>query len=174
MSPPQIALELAPRGGPAGTRVQVRVLDVTGRTPILLGFGGIGSPHEILGEQVTDDDGLAEFQVTIPSWVEADRTYLFYVAYADQRPVRFSDPFLATAEDGSVRLSGTVRGTSSCLVLDVGEAERFALLGVPTRRPPPGTQASVVATLAAEPGCEGLLALQVSSIEAAGGAESPA
>ncbi|MCA9738541.1 MAG: hypothetical protein R3E98_00410 [Gemmatimonadota bacterium] len=164
-----VALEVDPRGGPEGAKVTVTVRDLTGRTPIVVGFGGIGSPHEILGEGVSDEDGLVRVEAEIPSWVEPGRTYLFYMAYADQRPVRFADPFLVTEADGTVRVQGTVGTEGSCTTLHMSETEVFGLTGEAARALPAGERVGVHATLAPAATCGGLLTLRVTRAEPMGG-----
>lgn len=166
---PAVALEVDPRGGPEGAKVTVTVRDLTGRTPIVVGFGGIGSPHEILGEGVSDDDGLVRVETEIPTWVEPGRTYLFYMAYADQRPVRFADPFLVTEADGTVQVQGTVGTDGSCITLRMSDTEVFGLTGEAVRDLTDGARVSVHASLAPTGACGGLLTLRVTRAEPVGG-----
>jgi len=123
-------LQLSPRGAAAGTEVRVTMDGLPPSFPILVGFGGVGTPHEILGEARTTPEGEYELTVTIPQWAEANRVHLFYIAYADQRPRGFSDPFIVTGAGGSLRVTGEVTGREDgcTLVRGAGDAV-YALSG---------------------------------------------
>ena len=123
---------ISPRSGRAGTDEEVRLTDLPIRTVVLIGFGGIGSPHEILVSAEADDAGELHAAVRIPDWVEPSRTYLFYMAYADQRPVDFSEPFLIVGDDDTVEVEGrlTEEGTT-CPAMRGPHDELFTLAGMP-------------------------------------------
>jgi hypothetical protein len=103
---PTVALSVP--GGPAGTDVTVRIGGLTPGLRLQLGFGGLSSNHEILGTGEADTDGNFQLAVKIPEWVERHRIYYFFVAYAGQPPRTVSDPFIATAAGGFVRVAGAV------------------------------------------------------------------
>jgi hypothetical protein len=112
--------------------VTVRITGLPSTTAVLLGFGGIGSPHEILDDTVSSVEGVASWTVTVPSWVEASHTYLFYMAYGDQRPVAFSEPFLVVGPDGVVTLEGTITDEGvSCVSMRGPNGGLFTLAGAP-------------------------------------------
>ena len=121
---------MSPRWGPVGTEVAVSVDDLLPEDVVLIGFGGIGSPHEILAQGPPEPTGVASFSVRIPDWVEAGRTYLFYMAWADQRPVAFSEPFLVTEPSGQVEVSGTLTDEGvTCPALRTEDRALFTLAG---------------------------------------------
>lgn len=130
MQPQEGGPVVTPRAGRAGTRVTVGIENLLEQDAVLVGFGGIGSPHEILGEGVADGEGVVILPVTIPDWVEPNRTYLFYMAWADQRPVAFSSPFLVTDPDGEVTLAGVLTDEGvTCPALRGEDGTLFTLAG---------------------------------------------
>lgn len=159
----------SPPGGPAGTPVMVRVDGLPPGESIVVGFGGIGSPHEIMGDAVIDADGRAELELRIPAWVEANRTYLFYWAWADMRPVSFSSPFLVTGPEGAVRVGGTLTDEGvTCPAMRGGDDTLYTLAGS-IGELEPGARVTVVGHLAEVSICSQGLTLAVDHIEPAGG-----
>lgn len=143
----QARASLSSRGGTTGAEVEVRVTDLAPSTPVWVGFGGLGTPHELLGSAVTDTDGAFTLAVRIPSWAERDRTYLFFLAYADQRPWGFSDPFVVTGPDGAVRVAGEItHADGDCTLLQGFDETLWALTGA-TGTPAPGSEVVVSGTL---------------------------
>jgi hypothetical protein len=126
----ETALRVTPRGGVAGTEVQVRMTRLPPNTGILIGFGGIGSPHEILSQTESDADGVISVTVKVPAWVERNTHYLFYWAFADQRPRTFSDAFLVTGPDGIVRVEGRITDEGgACTAMRGAHDALFTLTG---------------------------------------------
>ncbi len=155
---------ISPRAGPAGTSVTVRVEGLLPEDALLIGFGGIGSPHEILGDGVADAQGVLSIDVGIPGWVEAGRTYLFYMAWADQRPVAFSEPYLATAADGSVEITGTVTDEGVTCVAFRGEDDTLYTLAGDTSNVAPGDRITIRGTVAEMSVCGQGITLAVDEI----------
>jgi hypothetical protein len=117
-------------GAPAGSEVTVRIGGLTPGLRLQLGFGGLSSNHEILGNGEADTEGNFQMAVKIPDWVERHRVYHFFVAYAGQPPRTVSDPFIATAADGFVRVAGSVSSTASgCAQVRGFDDTVYTLLG---------------------------------------------
>ena len=127
---PSPTLSVSQPGAPAGTEITVRVGGLTPGLRLQLGFGGLGSNHEILGTGAADTDGNFQLAVKIPDWVERHRVYHFFIAYAGQPPRTVSDPFIATAADGFVRVSGNVSSaTAGCAQVRGFDETVYTLLG---------------------------------------------
>jgi hypothetical protein len=125
---PTVALSVP--GGPAGTEVTVRIGGLTPGLRLQLGFGGLSSNHEILGTGEADTEGNFQMAVKIPEWVERHRIYHFFVAYAGQPPRTVSDPFIATAAGGFVRVAGSVSTASAgCFQVRGFDETVYTLLG---------------------------------------------
>jgi hypothetical protein len=161
--------EMSRRGGPAGTDVSIALRDLPPDTPVLLGFGGVGSPHEILVSTVTDEDGVMTAEARVPTWVEPGVAYLFYMAYADQRPVLFSEPFLVTGPDGVVRLEGTITDEGTTCVAMRGPHDELFTLGGDLGNLAPGDRVVVVATIAEMSLCMQGLTLAVREVRTSRG-----
>ncbi len=163
----EIALAVGPTSGPAGAEVSVQVSGMPPGIPAVVGFGGIASPHEILGDALTDSVGALVLTDTIPSWVEAGRTYLFYVAFSDQRPVAFSAPFLVTDQDGTVRVRGRITEEGVTCTAMRGPADELYTLSGTLGPVSPGDEVVVVATVAEFSICMQGITLVVLEVEGA-------
>ena len=158
------SLVISPPGGAAGVEVVVHVRGLPPGSTAVVGFGGIASPHEILGEGRADPEGELSLTDTIPSWVEPHGSYLFYVAFSDQRPVAFSDPFLVTGPDGVVRVAGRITEEGvTCTAMRGSGDELYTLVG-PIGSAAPGDDVVVTATIAEASICMQGITLVVQSI----------
>jgi hypothetical protein len=108
---PQIQMSIP--GGPAGAEVTVKVAGLTPGLRLSVGFGGLSTNHEVLTYGEADTQGNFELTTKIPDWVERHRVYHFFLAYAGAPPASVSDPFIATAPDGFVRVAGSVSAVSA-------------------------------------------------------------
>jgi hypothetical protein len=147
---PESSISVSVPGGPAGAEVTVRVQGLTPGMPLQLGFGGLASNHEILGTGAADPDGSFSLTARVPEWVERHRTYHFFVNYVGQPPRTVSDPFIATAADGFVRVAGSITtAAQGCTLMRAFDDAVYALLGE-TGRVETGTRVVVEGTLAAD------------------------
>ncbi len=162
-----VSVAISPPGGPGGTEVVVRARGLPPGSTVVVGFGGIASPHEILGEAPTDSEGALSLTDTIPSWVEPNRSYLFYVAFSDQRPVAFSDPFLVTGPDGVVRVRGRITDEGVTCPAMRGPGEELYTLAGSLGSAVPGDDVAVTATIADASICMQGITLVVQEIEGA-------
>lgn len=160
-----LSLSISPPGGPAGTEVRIQVRGLPPGSTAVIGFGGIASPHEILGEAPADPEGELSLTDTIPSWVEPHRSYLFYVAFSDQRPVAYSDPFLVTGPDGLARVAGRItdEGVTCTAMRGTGD-ELYTLVGA-VGSAAPGDGVVVTAVIAEASICMQGITLVVQSLE---------
>jgi hypothetical protein len=148
----RVGPEMSHRGAPAGSEVELRMSGLPPSTAVLLGFGGVGSPHEILGHAVTDEAGVWSMSARIPEWAERNRTYLFFLAWADQRPWGFSEPLIVTGPDRAVRVNGEVEAVvEGCTFLRARDETLYALTGE-FGRMEPGSEAVVVGTVLPDAG----------------------
>ena len=155
---------VSPRGGVAGTEVRVAMSKLPPNMAAVVGFGGIGSPHEILAQTESDANGAFTVTVRVPDWVERDRAYLFYWGPGDMRPAGFSEPFVITGPDGVVRMAGRLGdGADGCRTLH-GEHEAVYALSGDVGRTPDGARVVVEATIAEAPSCGDRTTLVVRSI----------
>jgi len=142
------------RGAPVGAEVTLTMVGLPPLMQIRMGFGSFGM-YESMGRSEADVYGVFTANLRVPYWGERDRVHFFFANFADQRPRAFSDPFLVTAPDGSVRITGTISGNgSSCLSLDGPDETRFALEG-PLAGWSPGTKVLVVGSVTDDVACGG-------------------
>lgn len=127
--PAQPGVTMSLPGGPAGTEVVVRITGLAPNRAIQLGFGGLGSNHEVMAVDQSGADGTYTLTARIPDWVERHRTYHFFAQYVGQPPHLVSPHFIATADEGFVRVAGVLEKSSGCtLVRGRGDA-LYALHG---------------------------------------------
>ena len=142
------------RGAPVGSEVTVTMVGLPPLMQVRMGFGSFGM-YEALGRSEADVYGVFSANIRVPYWGERDRVHYFFVNFGDQRPRAFSDPFLVTAPDGTVRLEGTITADGmSCLGMDGPDDTRFALEG-PLAGWAPGTKVLVVGTVSDDAACGG-------------------
>lgn len=122
-------IQVTPRGAPAGAEVEISVSGMPPLTGIVFGFGNL-QQHSIIGRSATDEEGSATEKLILPDWSERDKVHFFFVAFADQQPRGFSDPFHVTAADGTMRVSGRItdEGTS-CTALRTARDDLYTLVG---------------------------------------------
>lgn len=126
---PQEILPSLP-GGPAGTPVTVRITGLAPGRQIQVGFGGLGSNHEVFAVDESEPDGTYTFTAAIPDWVERHRTYYFFAQYVGRPPHLVSAPFIATAADGFVRVAGDVESAAAgCMLVRALDDTVYALHG---------------------------------------------
>jgi hypothetical protein len=145
---------LSVRGAPVGSEVTVTIVGLPPLMGVRMGFGSF-EMYEALGGSEADVYGVFTANLRVPYWGERSRVHYFVVNFGDRRPRAFSDPFLVTAPDGSVRLEGTIRADgTSCLSMDGPDDTRFALEG-PLAGWTPGTKVLVVGTVSDDAACGG-------------------
>jgi hypothetical protein len=155
---------LSPRAAAVGDPVQVSMGDLPPGTVILVGFGGIGTPHEILTETRVDGQGRFSVSVEIPEWAELNQNHFFYMAFSDQRPRVFSDPFVVTGADGSIRVAGEITAEAgACVVLRGSNDALFSLVGN-VGTPAPGSRVVVEGKVVEGSACGEGVTIQVTAM----------
>jgi hypothetical protein len=127
---PTPRIQVSIPGGPAGADVTIRVAGLTPGLRLQLGFGGLSTNHEVLTYGEADADGNFLLTSKIPEWVERHRVYRFFLAYAGAPPASVSDPFIATAPDGFVRVAGSVSAAAAgCTQVKGFDETVYTLIG---------------------------------------------
>lgn len=158
---------LSPRAAAVGDAVQVSMGDLPPGTVILVGFGGIGTPHEILTETRVDGQGRFSVSVEIPEWGELNQNHFFYMAFSDQRPRIFSDPFVVTGPDGAIRVSGEITTDGvQCIVLRGSNDALFSLVGN-VGTPAPGARVVVEGKVVESSTCQQGVTIEVRTMRPA-------
>ncbi|MEE8146829.1 MAG: hypothetical protein V3T24_04435 [Longimicrobiales bacterium] len=155
---------VSPRGGPPGTEVTVRWTGLSPDSAILIGFGGLGSGYEIVGESGTDANGDFSHTVRVPAWAERDESHFFFVAYEDGQPRGISDAFHVTGPDGTLRLEGRITDEGVACTAMRGENDELYMLVGETERLSPGDRVVVEGTIADASACQQGLAIAVTEI----------
>jgi hypothetical protein len=89
--------------------------------------------------------------VKVPTWAQASRSYFFFFNYPDQAPLAFSSPFIVTASDGSLRVTGSVSSVAAgCAFLTSESTDKavYTLVG-PISQLAAGARVVVDGTIAA-------------------------
>ena len=165
-TPLQVKPALSLRGAPADMEVRISMTGLPMEALIYIGFGGIGAGgHEIIGQTETDEEGAFSIPVHVPKWPDPNRIYFFFVTFADQSPRAFSEPFLVTKQDGTVRLRGRISDEAApCVAIRGPGAELYTLEGE-VGDWAPGARVIVTGTVATESACGGGIPIAVSGIE---------
>jgi hypothetical protein len=99
---------------------------------VSIGFGGLSGSYELLGRAEVGPDGTLATTLTVPSWVERNLVYFFFVNVGGGVRL-FSDPFIATGAEGLLQVIGSVsEATEGCVVITALDDTRYALTGVTT------------------------------------------
>lgn len=104
--PGEAAIDIGSRTGPPGTNVRVEGSGFPAGAEIDVGFGPPRSEYDVIRTVQADPRGNVSVTVSVPSWAERDRTYVFVLAAPANDPRAVSEPFHVTGADGSVRIEG--------------------------------------------------------------------
>jgi hypothetical protein len=127
---PTPRIQMSIPGGPAGAEVTIKVAGLTPGLRLSIGFGGLSTNHEVLTYGEADTQGNFELVTKVPDWVERHRVYRFFLAYAGAPPASVSDPFIATAADGFVRVAGSVSAAAAgCIQVTGFDETVYTLIG---------------------------------------------
>lgn len=87
------AVTVSPRQAAPGAQVTLRARGFPGRNTVQIGFGPPQSEYEVLGQAQTDAAGRLNATVTVPTWADSGRDYVWVVADRDNEPRVVSDRF---------------------------------------------------------------------------------
>ena len=156
---------ISPQGGPTGTDVMVWWSGMAPDSAVVIGFGGLGSGYEIVGESHTDANGNFSQSVTVPSWAERDASHFFFVGYADGQPTGISEAFHVTGPDGTLRLEGRITDEGvECTAMRGEHDELYTLVG-DLGDLSPGDRVVVAGTIAEMSTCQQGLTIAVTEIQ---------
>jgi hypothetical protein len=166
-SPPPARPQLrrAPIAGPPGTQVSLTYDGLLMSEPLDIGFGD-QSQHVILGQAQADAEGNLVTTVTIPADAATRTQFLFAQNSETGTVVAAPTPFVVTAADGKVTLSGemTEDGTE-CQAMHGDAGEIYTLTGADDW-PVAGARVRVTGTIAEMSICQQGITIAVESIEA--------
>lgn len=136
---PSGSVTVTPHSGAAGTVIAVRGEQLPPGLPVQIMIGAIRSGFEVVGAAVSDEAGqlagssISEpgtFPVTIPEWVERDRSYLLILTDRNYNPLAVADVFYPTDAQGMVLRKGRFQQEeSACQTLVNDQEEVYFLLG---------------------------------------------
>lgn len=87
------AVTVSPQQAAPGAQVTLQARGFPGRNTVQIGFGPPQSEYEVLGQAQTDAAGRLRTTVTVPTWAESGRDYVWVVADRDNEPRVISDRF---------------------------------------------------------------------------------
>ena len=155
---------VSPRAGAPGSEVTVQWTGLAPDGTVVIGFGGLGSGYEIVGESPTDANGDFLVAVPVPSWAERGGTHFFFVGYADGQPVGISDVFHVTDAEGTLRLEGRITDEGvECTAMRSENDDLYTLTG-DIGAPSPGDGVVVEGTIAEMSVCQQGLTIAVTEI----------
>lgn len=125
---------VSPASGPAGSAVTVRSAALPPGTPVQVMIGALRSGFEVVAITVTDEEGNLAISdsvtLTVPDWVESDRTYLFIVTDREYNPLAAADVFHVTDANGMVTRAGRImHEPTACPTLTNDADELYFLAG---------------------------------------------
>ena len=129
-------IRVTPDHGLPGSEVRIAASGFPESDSVVVGFGPLNSEYEVLERVRTDDQGQVETSVTVPTWAERARPYVWVVASPDNEPRAVSGRFLiATAEEAAerqVRIEGTVTDEGvECPAMRDSDGALYTLAGAP-------------------------------------------
>ena len=155
---------VSPRAAAPGAEVAVQWTALAPDSTIMIGFGGLGSGYEIVGESPTDANGDFSVAVPVPSWAESGGTHFFFVGYTDGQPVGISDVFHVTDTDGTLRLEGRITDEGvECTAMRSENDDLYTLTG-DIGALSPGDSVVVEGTIAEMSVCQQGLTIAVTEI----------
>jgi hypothetical protein len=166
--PAQPAIALSTHAAAPGEEVEVTARNFAPGATVRIGFGLAQSEYEVIRTVTADGTGTASAMVTVPTWAESGRSYVFVAAEPDNDPRVISGTFHVTS-DGLVTVEGriTTEGVE-CLALRTDRDELYTLTG-DTGDFGPGDRVEVRGTLPAMSICQQGTTISVESIRRAGG-----
>lgn len=167
-SPQQPAkLLIAPRGGPPGAEVTVRMSGLPPEIRMAIGLGRLRSGYEVLRDAESDANGDLAVAVQVPLAIEPDEIHYFLLFNADgqRQPLAVSDGFHVTGPDGTLRVEGRVTDEGGDCIAMRGEAGEMYTLAGETRGLAPGDRVAVEGTIASAPGCVRGLTINVRRVQ---------
>lgn len=96
--PANATVVVSPDSAAPGERVTVRVSGFSADNTIIIGFGPPESEYEVLRQVRTDARGRVSASLTVPSWAERGRDYVWVAADRDNEPRVISEPFRVSAD----------------------------------------------------------------------------
>ncbi len=127
---------VSPSNGPPGTVVAVRAQSLPPGTPVQVMIGALQSGFEVVAITVTDEAGnlsnADSVGITLPDWVQSDRSYLFMVTDRSYHPLAAADVFHPTDANGMVQRAGRIMyEPTDCPALTNQAEELYFLAGDP-------------------------------------------
>jgi len=121
---------ITPRSGPPGTVVTVSSALMPHITPVRVGIGATRTGFESLAELLTSLDGEFSISVTVPEWVQWDRSHRFILFDFYFNPIALSDAFYVTDAQGRIHREGAITDEGDgCLAMRDLDGQLFTLIG---------------------------------------------
>ena len=158
-------LSVSPAGGAPGTEVRLAMSGLVLHAKVEVGFGSLVG-HEILAAGEADVDGGYTAVVTIPPAAPPGISWFFLAEQETTARISAPTPFLVTAANGSVRVTGHMTGEGVECPAMRGEAGELYTLAAVDELPEAGTKVMVEGTLAEMSPCQQGLTIAVTSLRA--------
>lgn len=122
-------LPMTPRGGAIGSEVTVGTAGLPPEETMLIAFANLQS-YELLRRIETDKNGAFTATIRVPLWAEVDTAHYVFVSRLDERPIKLTEAFHVTAEDGVAHTRGrVVARNGSCLEIRTAAEVIYHLTG---------------------------------------------
>lgn len=130
-----VSITISPTSGGAGTEVAIEASGFPSDAPVDIGIGPPQSEYEVLERTRTDEEGRVSTTLSVPSWTEPGRPYVFVVAAWSAEPGEaraVSDPFVvaSTGQEAGMRITGHLTDEGvECPALRSDEGTLYTLAG---------------------------------------------
>lgn len=129
---------VTPHSGPVGSVIAVQARSLPAGVPVQIMIGALRSGFEVVAAAVSDEEGvlagsgLAErgtFPVTVPEWVQNDRSYLLILTDREYNPLAVADVFHPTDANGWVLRKGRISNLETECPTLTNESDELYFLG---------------------------------------------
>lgn len=124
---------VSPHSGPAGSVVEVRAEALPADTRVQIMVGALRSGFEVVAVTRTDGQGRLAggdaHRISVPDWVQSDRSYVVIVTDLEYNPLAVADVFHATDARGRVVREGRIEEVAPCPALTNDAGELYFLTG---------------------------------------------
>jgi hypothetical protein len=125
---------VSPRSGTIGSTIKIGTKSLPPNTAVQIMIGALMDGFEVVATPMTDGNGLFDgrdtVEITVPDWVQTNRSYLVMLTDLQYNPLAAADMFHPTDANGGLSRRGTVKfDDPKCPTLTGQGGELYFLTG---------------------------------------------